>query len=75
MSNNDKSLNIVISGTINDYLDFIDGSKIRLIANNFNLEYDDKYDYGNILDLILYFTSESLENSIKVLQFINNDFK
>ena len=75
MSNNDKSLNITISGTINYHLKYIDGRKIRLIADNFKLQYDDKYDYSHILDLILYFTSESLGNSIKVLQYINNDFK
>lgn len=75
-SNNiDESLKKEISRTINNWLDYNDGNKINLVAVNFNIVINDKYDYGDTLDKILIYCNASLQNSINVLQFINNDFK
>ena len=64
-----------VSQTINEYLNYVDGYKINLIATYFELTISDKYDYGDTLDTILYFCNDSLSNSIAVLDFINNDYK
>lgn len=64
-----------VSQTINEYLNYVDGYKINLIATYFELTISDKYDYGDTLDNILYFCNDSLMNSIAVLDFINNDYK
>lgn len=74
---NNMQVNIkdTVSQTINEYLNYVDGYKINLIATYFELAINDKYDYGNTLDTILYFCSDSLMNSIAVLDFINNDYK
>lgn len=75
-SNNiDESLKKEISRTINSWLDYNDGNKINLVAVNFNIVINDKYDYGDTLDKILIYCNASLQNGINVLQFINNDFK
>lgn len=75
-SNNiDESLKKEISRTINNWLDYNDGNKINLVAVNFNIVINDKYDYGDTLDKILIYCNASLQNGINVLQFINNDFK
>ena len=74
---NNMQVNVknAIAKTINDYLEYVDGRKINLIATYFELTINDKYDYGATLDSILYFCSDSLMNSIAVLDFINNDYK
>lgn len=74
---NNMQVNVknAIAKTINDYLEYVDGRKINLIATYFELTINDKYDYGDTLDTILYFCSDSLMNSIAVLDFINNDYK
>ena len=74
---NNMQVNIkdTVSQTINEYLNYVDGYKINLIATYFELTIDDKYDYGATMDSILYFCSDSLMNSIAVLDFINNDYK
>ena len=36
---------------------------------------NDKYDYVSHIDAILLHCNESLENSINILQFINNEYK
>ena len=75
-SNNiDESLKKEISRTINNWLDYNDGNKINLVAVNFNIVINDKYDYGDTLDKILIYCNASLQNGINVLQFINNGFK
>lgn len=75
LNNIDESLKKEISRTINNWLDYNDGNKINLVAVNFNIVINDKYDYGDTLDKILIYCNASLQNSINVLQFINNDFK
>ena len=75
INNKQVSVKNAIAKTINEYLNYVDGYKINLIANYFELTIDDKYDYGATLDSILYFCSDSLMNSIAVLDFINNDYK
>lgn len=75
LNNINKSLKSEMSQVINDWLNYNDGSKINLVAVNFNITINDKYDYGDTLDKILIYCNASLQNSINVLQFINNDFK
>jgi hypothetical protein len=76
MSNNlGKDLQDSLSGTINNYLNYVDGNKINLLANHIKVSVSDKYDYGATLDEILYFCHVSLENCIVVLNFINNDYQ
>ena len=75
INNKQVSVKNAIAKTINEYLEYVDGYKINLIATYFELTINDKYDYGATLDSILYFCSDSLMNSIAVLDFINNDYK
>lgn len=75
INNKQVSIKNAIAKTINEYLEYADGRKINLIATYFELTINDKYDYGVTLDSILYFCSDSLMNSIAVLDFINNDYK
>lgn len=75
INNKQVSVKNAIAKTINEYLEYVDGHKINLIATYFELTINDKYDYGDTLDTILYFCSDSLMNSIAVLDFINNDYK
>ena len=75
INNMQVSIKDEIAHTLNEYLNYVDGYKINLIATYFELTINDKYDYGATLDSILYFCSDSLMNSIAVLDFINNDYK
>lgn len=76
-NNMDISLSSAIATQLNLWLDYVDGSKLRLITDYFNIDpmTNDKYDYGCYMDAILYHCNDSLENSIAILNFINNDYK
>lgn len=75
INNIDRNIKDDIAKVINSHLDYVDGRKVNLLATYLGLEIIDKYDYGYTLDLILYYCIDSLENSIKVLNFINNGYK
>ena len=76
-----NNLNIELSSAIATqitlWLGYVDGAKLRLITSHFNIDLmtNDKYDYGCYLDSILYYCNDSLDNSINVLNFINNNYK
>ena len=76
---NNKQVNLkdTIAQTINEYLEYEDGYKLRLITDHFkiNTMTDDKYDYGCYMDAILISCLLDLHNSIAILNFIYNDFK
>lgn len=74
-NNNLVSLKSEIANTIDEYLEYVDGYKINLIATYLNFNIYDKYDYGSALNDIKYYCNVSLSNSIIVLNFINNDYK
>lgn len=75
MNNIGKNLKDSIASEINSYLNYVDGSKINLIANYLELTINDKYDYGSTLDEILYYCCNSLANCNKVLLFIDNNYQ
>lgn len=73
----DNNLTTAIAEQLNLWLNYVDGYKLRLITNYFNIDpmTNDKYDYGCYMDAILYHCNDSLENSINILKFINNGYK
>ena len=73
---NNKQVHIKdeLSKVISEYLEYVDGYKIILIADYLNIAYDDKLNYGAILDKILFYSQKSLTHSINILTFINNDY-
>lgn len=72
---NDLKLNI--SQTLNGWLNYQNGIELRFITSEFNINpmTNDKYDYVSYIDAILLHCNDSLENSINILQFINNEYK
>lgn len=72
-----NDLKLDISLALNEWLNYRNGMELRLIADKFNIDpvTDDKYDYGSFMDAILFHCNDSLENSLNILQFINNDYK
>ena len=72
---NDLKLNI--SQTLNGWLNYQNGIELRFITSKFNINpmTNDKYDYVSYIDAILLHCNDSLENSINILQFINNEYK
>ena len=72
---NDLKLNI--SQTLNEWLNYQNGIELRFITSKFNINpmTNDKYDYVSYIDAILLHCNDSLENSINILQFINNEYK
>lgn len=75
INNNGANLSLTVAEQINKFLEYVDGNKINLVATHFGLVIDDKYDYGETLDKIMYFCCKSLSNSIEVLKFIDNGYK
>ena len=75
LNNIQSDIKDTVSDAINEYLNYVDGYKINLVATHFKLTISNKYDYGATLDEILYFCIADLSNSIAVLNFINNDYK
>lgn len=65
----DVDLRLVISQTINEWLNYRNGLELRLITDKFNINpmTNDKYDYGSYMDSILFYCNASLENSINIL--------
>lgn len=76
-NNMNIKLSSLIATQLNLWLDYVEGAKLRLITDYFNIDpmTNDKYDYGCYMDAILYHCNDSLENSINILNFINNDYK
>ena len=72
-----SDLKIGISQALNQWLEYNTGIELRIITNEFKIDpmTDDKYDYVSYMDAILSYCNASLENSINILQFINNDYK
>lgn len=72
-----NDLKLDISQTLNEWLNYRNGIELRLITNEFNIDpmTSDKYDFGSYMDAILFHCNDSLENSINILQFINNEYK
>ena len=70
-------LRLVISQSINEWLEYHNGADLRLITSKFNIDpvTNDRYDYVSYMDAILFYCNDSLQNSINVLQFINNEYK
>ncbi len=72
-----NDLKLDISQTLNEWLNYRNGMELRLIADKFKIDpvTDDKHDYGSYMDAILFHCNDSLENSLNILQFINNEYK
>lgn len=72
-----NDLKLDISLALNEWLNYQNGIELRFITSKFNIDpmTNDKYDYGSYMDSILFYCNASLENSINILQFINNDYK
>ena len=77
LNDNNKSLKIEISQAVNDWLNYRCGGEIALVTIEFRITPDncESWELWRYMDAILQYCNESLENSIKVLQFINNDFR
>lgn len=69
-------LRLDISQALNQWLEYRNGIELRVIINEFKIDpmTSDKYDYGAYMDAILFHCNASLENSINILQFINNEY-
>ena len=72
-----NDLKLDISQALNEWLNYRSGHELQLIVSMFDIDTmtDDKHDLRSLMDAILYYCNESLENSIDVLTFINNDYK
>lgn len=77
INNMQASIKEDIAYSLNEYLNYIDGTKLALIDNYFKLNTGriDEEDYGDMMDCILFFCLDSLKNSIAVLEFISNGYK
>ena len=77
LNNINKSLKSEISQAVNEWLEYQNGLELRFITSKFNIDpmTNDKYDYVSYMDSILFYCNASLENSINILQFINNEYK
>ena len=71
-----NDLKLDISQALNEWLNYRSGHELQLIVSMFDIDTmtDDKHDLRSLMDAILYYCNESLENSIDVLTFINNDY-
>ena len=69
-------LRLDISQALNQWLNYRNSIELRIITNEFKIDpmTSDKYDYGAYMDAILFYCNASLENSINILQFINNEY-
>lgn len=72
-----NDLKLDISRTLNEWLEYQNGIKLRFIASEFNIDImtNDIYDYVSYIDAILLHCNDNLGNSINILQFINNGYK
>ena len=72
-----NDLKLDVSLALNEWLNYRNGIELRLITAKFKIDpmTNDKYDFGSYMDSILFYCNASLENSINILQFINNDYK
>ena len=72
-----NDLKLDISQSLNEWLNYCSSHELRLIVSRFDINTmaNDKYDYVSYIDAILLHCNESLENSINILQFINNEYK